>query len=154
MPLFMFHWWFIIVVNYRQHRLTDNLVHSAMVLAGGIGSVVGWKAKALRWNQELWREKTIGISIAFPLAPCLCCCSLGAIDHPTTEMFVWVGDGASPYHINATGREATSPAAIGCWHHPRACACMEMQEHIVHQLHYQGSQDFRRPDLVWSCEYR
>jgi hypothetical protein len=32
---------------------TDNLVRSTMVLAGGIGGAVGWKAKALGWNQEL-----------------------------------------------------------------------------------------------------
>jgi hypothetical protein len=31
----------------------DNLVHSAMVLAGGVGGIVGWKEKALGWNQEL-----------------------------------------------------------------------------------------------------
>ena len=31
----------------------DDLVGSTMVLAGGIGGVVGWKAKALGWNQEL-----------------------------------------------------------------------------------------------------
>jgi hypothetical protein len=33
--------------------LTDDLIRSAMVLAGGIGGAVGWKAKALGWNQEL-----------------------------------------------------------------------------------------------------
>jgi hypothetical protein len=32
---------------------TDDLVGFAMVLAGGVGGVVGWKAKALAWNQEL-----------------------------------------------------------------------------------------------------
>ena len=31
----------------------DNLVRSAMVLAGGISGEVGWKAKALGWNLEL-----------------------------------------------------------------------------------------------------
>ena len=45
---------------------TDDLVHSAMVLAGGVGGAVGWKAKALGWNQELYREKAAGIT--FPLA--------------------------------------------------------------------------------------
>jgi hypothetical protein len=33
--------------------MTDDLVHSNMVLAEGIDGAVGWKAKALRWNQEL-----------------------------------------------------------------------------------------------------
>jgi hypothetical protein len=46
---------------------TDDLVRSTMVLAGGVGGIVGWKAKALGWNQELQREKTTGIT--FPLAP-------------------------------------------------------------------------------------
>jgi hypothetical protein len=40
-----------------------------MVLAGGVGNAIGWKAKALGWNQELWREKAAGVT--FPLAPCL-----------------------------------------------------------------------------------
>jgi len=31
----------------------DDLVRSAMVLAGGVGGAVGWKAKALGWKQEL-----------------------------------------------------------------------------------------------------
>ena len=31
----------------------DDLVYSAMVLAGGVGGIVGWKAKAFKWNQEL-----------------------------------------------------------------------------------------------------
>jgi hypothetical protein len=31
----------------------DDLIGSAIVLAGGIGDVVGWKAKALGWNWEL-----------------------------------------------------------------------------------------------------
>jgi hypothetical protein len=91
---------------------TDDLVHSTMVLAGGVDGIVGWKAKALGWNQELRREKTAGIT--FLLAPCLCYYTLGAIDHPTTETFAWVGGGASPYHINATGWEATSPTTTGC----------------------------------------
>ena len=30
-----------------------DLVGSAMVLVGGVGGIVGWKAKALGWNQEL-----------------------------------------------------------------------------------------------------
>jgi hypothetical protein len=81
--------------------LTDDLVRSAMVLAGGIGGAVGWKAKALGWNQELWREKAAGVT--FPLAPCLYYYNLGAIDHPTSKMFVWVGVGASPRHVNVTG---------------------------------------------------
>jgi hypothetical protein len=46
-----------------------------MVLAVGIGGAVGWKAKALGWNQELWIEKAA--EITFPLAPCLCCYSFG-----------------------------------------------------------------------------
>ena len=37
----------------RASPSTDNLVGSAMVLAGGVGGAVGWKAKALGWNQEL-----------------------------------------------------------------------------------------------------
>jgi hypothetical protein len=32
---------------------TDDLVRSTMVLAGGVIGIVGWKAKALGWNQEL-----------------------------------------------------------------------------------------------------
>ena len=80
---------------------TDDLVRSAMVLARGVGSAVGWKAKTLGWNQELWREKATGIT--FPLASCLCCYSLGAVDHPMTETFTWVGGGASPHHIDAIG---------------------------------------------------
>jgi hypothetical protein len=48
-------------------RSIDDLVHFAMVLAGSVGDAVGWKAKALGWNQELWREKVAGIT--FPLAP-------------------------------------------------------------------------------------
>jgi hypothetical protein len=82
-----------------------------MVLAGGVRGVVGWKAKALGWNQELWREKAAGIT--FPLAPLLYCYSLGTGDHPTTEMFVWIGSGALPHHVNAMGCEATSPAVTG-----------------------------------------
>jgi hypothetical protein len=31
----------------------DDLIGSAIVLAGGIGDAVGWKAKALGWNWEL-----------------------------------------------------------------------------------------------------
>ena len=81
----------------------DDLVGSAMVLAGGVRGVVGWKAKALGWNQELWREKAAAIT--FPLAPCLYCYSLGAVDHPTPETFAWVGSGASPCHVNATGQK-------------------------------------------------
>ena len=30
----------------------DDLVCSAMVLAGGVSGAVGWKEKALGWNQE------------------------------------------------------------------------------------------------------
>ena len=90
----------------------DDLVHSAMVLVGGVGGAVGWKAKALGRNQKLYREKAAGIT--FPLAPCLYCYSLGAIDHPTTETFTWVGGEASPRHVNAMSLEVTSPAIIGC----------------------------------------
>ena len=90
---------------------TNNLVRPAIVLAGGVDSIVGWKAKALGWNKELWREKAAGIT--FPLAPCLCYYSLRAVDHCTTEMFAWVGSEASPYHVNATSLEVTSPAIIG-----------------------------------------
>ena len=89
----------------------DDLVGSAMVLVGGIGGVVGWKAKALGWNQELRREKAAGIT--FPLTRYLCCYSLGAVDHPTTEAFVWVGAGALPCHVNVMGRKATSPVVTG-----------------------------------------
>jgi len=83
-----------------------------MVLAGSIGGIVEWKTKALGWNQELWREKVAGIT--FPLAPCLCCYSLGAVDHPMTETFVWVGGGPLPRHVNVTGLEAMSPTVTGC----------------------------------------
>jgi hypothetical protein len=96
----------------RDSTSIDDLVHSAMVLAGGVGNAIGWKAKALGWNQELWREKAAGVT--FPLAPCLCCYSLGSVDHPTTETFAWVGSGASPHHVNATGPGGDSPATIGC----------------------------------------
>ena len=41
--------------------LTDDLVLSAMVLAGGVGGAVGWKAKSLGWNRELYREKAVGV---------------------------------------------------------------------------------------------
>ena len=58
----------------------DNLVRSTMVLVGGVGEAVGWKAKALGWNQELWREKAVGVT--FPLAPCLCYYSLGPSTTP------------------------------------------------------------------------
>ena len=71
----------------------DDLIRSTMVWVGDIDSIVGWKAKTLGWNQELWREKAVGIT--FPLAPCLCYYSLGVVDHPMTETFAWVGDGAS-----------------------------------------------------------
>ena len=37
----------------EDSTLIDDLIRSTMVLAGGIGGVVGWKAKALGWNQEL-----------------------------------------------------------------------------------------------------
>ena len=89
----------------------DDLVRSTMVLAGGISGAVGWKAKALGWDLELQREKVAGIT--FPLAPCLYCYSLGAVDLPTTETFEWVGGRALPRHINVMGQEATSPAATG-----------------------------------------
>ena len=82
-----------------------------MAVAGGVGGIVGWKAKALGCNQELWREKAAGVT--FPLALCLCCYSLGAIDHPTTETFACVGRGASHRHANAMGQEAMSPATTG-----------------------------------------
>ena len=64
------------------------------------------------WNQELWREKAAAIT--FPLAPCLYYYSLGAVNHPTTEMFAWVGGGALPCPVNVMGQEVTSPATIGC----------------------------------------
>ena len=95
----------------KDSTSTDDLVHSAMVLARGIDSVVGWKAKALGWNKELWREKAAGIT--FPLAPCLCYYSSRAVDHCTTEMFAWVARWASLCHVNATDLEATSPTIIG-----------------------------------------
>ena len=81
---------------------TDDLICFAMVLAGGVDDIVGWKAKALGWNQKLYREKAAGIT--FPLAPCLCCYSLGAVDHPTTETFTWVGGRALPCHVYAIGK--------------------------------------------------
>ena len=31
----------------------EDLVGSAMLLAGGISGIAGWKAKALGWNREL-----------------------------------------------------------------------------------------------------
>jgi hypothetical protein len=31
------------------------------VTAGGVAGPIGWKAKALGWNQELWREKATGV---------------------------------------------------------------------------------------------
>ena len=37
----------------EDSTLIDDLVRYAMVMAGGIGGAVGWKAKALGWNQEL-----------------------------------------------------------------------------------------------------
>ena len=37
----------------EDSTLTDDLIRSAMVLAGGVNDVVGWKEKALGWNQEL-----------------------------------------------------------------------------------------------------
>jgi hypothetical protein len=80
-----------------------------MVLAGGLDGIVGWKAKALGWNQELWREKATGITFPRPLS-----LLLGVIDHPTTETFAWVDGGASPHPVNATGPKATSPAITGC----------------------------------------
>jgi len=40
---------------------TDDIVGSAMVLAGGVSGVVGRKAKALGWIRELWREKSVGV---------------------------------------------------------------------------------------------
>ena len=51
--------------------------------------------------------------ITFPLVPCLCCYSLGAVDHPMIETFAWVGGGASPRYVYATRQKATSPAVIG-----------------------------------------
>jgi len=97
----------------RDHRLsrnwsnsawsTDNLIHSAMVLAEGVSCIVRWKAKALGWNQELWIEKAAHIT--FPLTPCLCCYCLGAVDHSTTKTFVWVGGGSSPHPVNAIEQE-------------------------------------------------
>jgi hypothetical protein len=38
---------------------------------------------------------------------------------------------ALPHHVNATGREATSPTAIGYWRHSRTRSCAGMQEHVV-----------------------
>jgi hypothetical protein len=37
----------------KASPLLDGLVGSSMVLAGGGGSTVGWKANALKWNWEL-----------------------------------------------------------------------------------------------------
>jgi hypothetical protein len=61
----------------RDSTSTGDLVRSAMVLAGGINNTVGWKAKALGWNQELWREKAAGITSS--LAPYLCYYSFGPL---------------------------------------------------------------------------
>ena len=95
----------------RDSTLIDDIIRSTMVLARGVGDAIGWMAKALGWIQELWREKAVGIT--FPLAPCLCCYSLGSIHHPMTKMFAWVGGGALPHHVNVMGQEATSPATTG-----------------------------------------
>ena len=80
----------------------------------------GW-----RWR---WRNRVEGKSfgmesgaleregsrcITFPLASCLCCYSLGAVDHPTNETFAWVCGGASPRHVSVTGRKVTSSAITG-----------------------------------------
>ena len=40
---------------------TEYLIGSPMVLVGGIYGIVRCKMKALGWNQELWREKAIGV---------------------------------------------------------------------------------------------
>jgi hypothetical protein len=82
----------------------------------------------LGWNQELWRQNAAGIT--FPLAPCLCCYSLGTSDHPTTEMFAWIGGGALPHHVNAMGCEVTSPVVTGI-DATHTCAYMGMQEHVI-----------------------
>jgi len=34
----------------RDSTSIDDLIRSAMVLAGDVGGAVGWKAKALEWN--------------------------------------------------------------------------------------------------------
>jgi hypothetical protein len=43
----------LVLKAFEDSTSIDNLVCSAMVLAGGVSSVVGWKAKALGWYQEL-----------------------------------------------------------------------------------------------------
>jgi len=43
----------LILKASRDSTSIDDLVRSTMVLAGGIDGIVGWKANALRWNQEL-----------------------------------------------------------------------------------------------------
>ena len=45
--------WRIAGLEVLRGLHADNLVRSAIVLVGGIGGTVGWKAKALGWNQEL-----------------------------------------------------------------------------------------------------
>ena len=37
----------------RASPSIDDLVGSTMVLVGGVDGAVGWKVKALGWNQEL-----------------------------------------------------------------------------------------------------
>jgi hypothetical protein len=69
--------------------------------------------------------------ITFPLTPCLCYYSLGAIDHLTTETFAWVGGGALPRHVNMTGQKAMFPTVIGYWRHPHMHACTGMQDHVA-----------------------
>jgi len=49
----IYRWRIVGVEGLRGLPSTNNLVGSTMVLAGGVGGVVGWKAKALGWNQEL-----------------------------------------------------------------------------------------------------
>jgi hypothetical protein len=39
--------------------LTNDFIRSAIVLVGGGGGVVGWKVKALGWNQELWTDPVL-----------------------------------------------------------------------------------------------
>ena len=81
--------------------------------------------------------------ITFPLAPCLCCYSLGVVDHRTTETFAWVGDGAS-----WLARQCDGPGGDVC-----CCNRLLTPPTCVHLCGNVGAcrlgcQDFRRLDLV------
>ena len=58
-------------------------------------------------------EREGSMCITFPLTPCLCCYSLGAIDHPTPEMCCVGGRWGFALSCQCDGLKATSPAVIG-----------------------------------------